>query len=268
MITSFRANLARYRLTPHTGISARVQSLINAMLPAVEDVVAETFFRARMQINPSDLVQRTILLSGAFEPRTVELAMSLLKPGDQFIDAGAHVGLFTLAAGTAGAHVLCIEADPRTFARLCRNICLNDMRNVMPLCTALWSEFGILRMTRPEKLNTGMNRVASTSESNDGFISPSVTLDKVVRDLGITTIKLLKMDIEGAELPVLQSYFDCSPIKPENIIFEYWPEYFPDSIDVVSLLKTNGYEIRDILGKQLTPEIAPPEHNLWACLKS
>lgn len=267
MISHLKANLARYRLTPRSGISGRVQSLINAVLPAIGDVVAETSFRARMQISPSDLVQRTILLAGAFEPQTVALAMSLLKPGDQFLDAGAHVGLFTLAAGATGAHVLCIEADPKTFARLCKNISLNDLKNVTPLCSALWSDSGILRMTRPEKLNTGMNRVASTSESNDGFVSPSITLDRVVQDLEITAIKLLKMDIEGAELPVLQSYFNCNAVKPENIIFEYWPEYFPDSIDVVSLLQNSGYEIRDILGNQLTPEIAPPEHNLWARLQ-
>lgn len=68
-----------------------------------------------------------------FEPETRSFLDTFLRPGDVFLDVGANVGLYAIAAarviGNAG-QVHAFEPCSQTFSRLAENVRLNGLRNV------------------------------------------------------------------------------------------------------------------------------------------
>ena len=124
----------------------------------------------------------------------------LLRRGDLFIDVGANSGSYTLWAADAGAEVIAIEPDTASRHLLLENIALNGYSvEVLPI--ALGPEPGRMLLTSGLGVNyllpdgtDGSSRVPSQEVVVE-------TLDNVIGDL---TAKGVKIDVEGAELLVLQ----------------------------------------------------------------
>jgi FkbM family methyltransferase len=73
---------------------------------------------------------------GLYEIETVRMMERLLKPGDTFIDVGAHVGYFSMiAAALVGEHgsVWALEPDPLNTRSLLDNAALNGAVGLFPL---------------------------------------------------------------------------------------------------------------------------------------
>jgi FkbM family methyltransferase len=65
------------------------------------------------------------------------------KDGDTVVDVGAHIGRYTLISSNCvgkDGKVIAIEANPRVFETLKRNIKLNDFDNVLFLNYAVFSK--------------------------------------------------------------------------------------------------------------------------------
>lgn len=149
----------------------------------------------------ADKTQRTMSL-GLFEPGETRLITELLGPGDTFIDVGAHIGWFsTLAASRVGGNgqVIACEPYPANVTALRQNLELNGARNVRVVEAALGSGPGTLRLASAGD----SGGVTALDWAHDGQVEvPLTTLDDVAADL--TTIKLLKVDVEGWEPDVLR----------------------------------------------------------------
>ena len=118
------------------------------------------------------------------------------REGDTVFDVGAGIGaetlLFSRLVGRSG-RVVSLEAHPRTFERLARLCAANRLANVIPLQVAAADVDGELAISDlPHYLR-------NTVVDNGGIQVPSRRVDTIAQDLGITTIDLLKMNIEGAE---------------------------------------------------------------------
>ncbi|MEV4629612.1 FkbM family methyltransferase [Micromonospora sp. NPDC049523] len=178
------------------------------------------------------------------------------QPGDTIFDIGAGVGgevrLLSRLVGLAG-RVVSIEAHPRTFACLRRTVELNGLSNVTPLKCAVVGDPGPVHLT-DDRVDHISNRL--TGGAGDGIEVAGRTLDEIVASLGVERIDLLKMNIEGAELSVLEKSFQQFAIV-ENLVvschdFLSEPPY-ADGTDrawqrtfapVVELLRAAGYSIR------------------------
>lgn len=152
------------------------------------------------RLDLADRTQRTMYL-GLFEPEETKLVSEILKPGDVFVDVGAHVGWFaTLAAlrvGPAG-HVIACEPYPPNAARLRRNLAENACGNVEVVSDALGDSGGTLRLAGGDS-----GSVTAVDWGQSGHVSvPMSTLDAVAAGMG--EIALLKMDVEGWEPHVLR----------------------------------------------------------------
>ncbi len=118
------------------------------------------------------------------------------------VDAGAHAGLFSLRAAVSAQQVVALEPHPEMEALLRLNVTHNASKNIQVLPKALWvDEAGV-------ELVEGSHSAASSVFGNGDrrFRVGSLTLDSVVASVGY--VDLLKLDIEGAEFPVL---CECQP---------------------------------------------------------
>jgi FkbM family methyltransferase len=137
---------------------------------------------------------------GLHESNEMGFALHFLRPGDLFGDIGANVGSYTiLAAAGVGANVISVEAYPPTFARLERNVAFNRVEaRVDAHCTAVSAEPGTLRFSSGLD---AMNHVMRPDEKGESVEVPVVRLDAIIAG---RKPKLLKIDVEGHELPVLR----------------------------------------------------------------
>jgi FkbM family methyltransferase len=125
------------------------------------------------------------------------------------VDAGAYTGLSTafFAHRFPDAKIIAIEPGRESFDLLVQNTAA--FPNVQPLRAALWTESGTVSLSDPGDGAWGI-RVTESTGSGPGPTSGSgpaagadpvraVTVADVMREFGLGTIDLLKVDIEGSE---------------------------------------------------------------------
>lgn len=149
---------------------------------------------------------------GMFELEESVFLKQVVGPGMQVIDVGANVGwytaLFFQRIGPQGK-LLSIEPDPTNFARLEAYHALQGSPSHFHLLqTAVAEREGHL----PLYLNadSGANTIVPALGETYGKLSrgvvdvPMTTLDLLVEKYGFSTIDFLKIDVERAEMLVLQ----------------------------------------------------------------
>lgn len=116
-------------------------------------------------------------------------------PAGTVIDAGAHVGLFSLIAAQYARKVIAVEASPINHRIIELNAELNQLDNVTVLHRALWKE------EREMSFDASWHSTGGHLSDSGSVSVRSVTLDSLIEEHG--AIDLLKLDIERAELGVL-----------------------------------------------------------------
>lgn len=153
-------------------------------------------------------LEEALYYCGTYEAGTLWVLQQCLRPGDVFIDVGANIGLMSLVAARAvGArgHVYACEPDPGTYAILKQNIEINQLRNLSTFPIALGASAATLALHRTIDRNRGSASLAAPGEAGDGgTLVPVKTLDEFCREHAISNVRMLKIDVEGWELPVLQ----------------------------------------------------------------
>jgi FkbM family methyltransferase len=134
------------------------------------------------------------------------------KDGGIVVDVGAHYGRYTLIAakriGPKGK-VIAIEADPKNFDMLNKNIKLNELsENVITLNYAASSNKSKVKLSIPEMKSghTIYSSIITSRASTEKFIEVNAnTLDNILYENGILVeVNWIKIDVEGAELEVLK----------------------------------------------------------------
>jgi FkbM family methyltransferase len=155
-----------------------------------------------------------------YETATTNVLTATLKPGDTFIDVGAHVGFFSLiAAALVGPQGRVIAFEPNTdnFASLQRNVALNGFENVTCMHAAVGDHEGDVEFF--ENLdndgghalwNPGLHPFNEMSKlRRQSRRVPMTTLDSALSALGVIVIKAVKIDTEGAEVQVIKGGARC-----------------------------------------------------------
>ena len=141
--------------------------------------------------------------------------LSLLRPGDVVLDCGANVGDVCQPLAETGATVHAFEPDPFAYGKLEKRVA--DMPNVILHNAAVGTSSGTIQLMRAANFaeNPKGASVKSTivkggrniDEQDGAMIDvPLLSLPDLIGDLVKKhgRIALLKMDIEGAELDVLE----------------------------------------------------------------
>jgi len=177
-----------------------------------------------------DFVGWELLTKGNFEPESLKLCMDIMRErGGLFADIGAHHGLFSATMSSlANVKVVSFEPNPASFLRLLANIRANDRDNVTLVHAPLGRpENGLLPWKHSGATGgtTAWSHAARRDEAPDYWLAAASFKDALLAT-GLGTPTLVKMDVEGAELSVLQG-FDFESVRPVCFLIEaqpHWPE--------------------------------------------
>jgi len=241
-------------LAAAAGIVKRLPRGRYRAMDALSRAVSVPAFAARFPRSDSSLVfecdlrnslAREVYFTGQYEPQETALIEALVKPGQTFVDVGAHWGYFSLIAsqrvGAAG-RVISIEADPRLYRTLSRNVRANALAQIEPVHVAAAAEAGVLRMSgySEQEENWGVSRLLGSAHRGDSpnvFDVPTASIDALLDRRGIATVDVLKMDIEGAEALALRGMeAGLRAGRYRMMVIELHPAALPDFGTSVALL--------------------------------
>jgi FkbM family methyltransferase len=166
-----------------------------------------------------------------------------LAPEGICFDVGAHIGIWTvpLALGYPRAQVHSFEGSPSTFITLQNNIARNRITNVTLVQAAACNRSGTVSFQMPGGSIWG--RIASTGNSRGRYNQaekvdvPALELAEYCRSKHINCIEFCKVDVEGAEVEVLEG---LAPMLKSHNVKNIWIE-----IDDVNL-SDFGYSVSEL----------------------
>ena len=214
-----------------------------------------------------------------YEPHVLDWLAASIKPGDCVLDIGANMGLLSLLmaklCGSAGS-VYAFEPSPALCGRIeyhKRKNRLHQLR-VQPLAVSdkhgETISFYLLGDGKDSR-----NSLVFSGEKADNFDQPlyasrkeihvqTATVDAFCNENGCKPT-LLKIDVEGAELLVLRGALHIlAELKPRIVlaVHPWWLPAGQTTADIVSLLQSLGYVIKDLSGQ----EVEVLEYGEYLCL--
>lgn len=210
-------------------------------------------------LDPASNFGSRLLAEKTYEGDVTEVLLSLLRPGDVFLDIGANEGWFSVRAaervGAAGK-VIPIEPQARLWPVIIRNFQLNRLHNYRLVPYAVGSTEGFIDINVYPSMNTGASSLVSQGRTRAMRRQKAgiLPLARIAQIHGISGARLAKIDVEGFELEVLKSAGDLLG-KIENIFVELHPQQLQalgqSPEDVERLLEAKGYRKRQVSGIDL-----------------
>ena len=167
--------------------------------------------------------------------RRFDAAVAKLQPGDVCIDCGANVGLITSRLAATGATVHAFEPDPDVYRVLETSV--GRLANVVLHKAAVGVSAGQLALFRGavDPKSSDSVSVGSTLMSSKKNVTSAETVLVDVIDFGAVIaefpqrISLVKIDIEGAEVDVMNSLLDRGlHVKIGDIFVETHEKQIPE----------------------------------------
>jgi FkbM family methyltransferase len=229
-----------------------VISLIQALNERIDTLARGPFFRAggsialgredlvvapyvggtHFLVRQRDLIGGQVANGGEWEPHVRAVIERAALPEGVAVDAGAYIGLHTVAMSRCFGTVHAFEPQRDIFHVLCGNLALNGCTNVVTHNLALYDHAGPMRLAPPERqeiplpLREGKpdysrisNAAALTFEpvGNEAGEVHAIPLD----ELALEKVTLVKVDTQGADLRVLQGAADTIRRCRPTVLFEW-----------------------------------------------
>jgi FkbM family methyltransferase len=210
------------------GLSERSDILLSrTVIPLGAEILARTPYGWLLApASDSKLAAMLFEGGGVLESGTTRVLNGLLREGDTVLDIGANLGLMTLPAarkvGELG-RVIAVEPTPRLVGLLRRTLALNDVddRVVVHACAAGARPDRQTFHIAPVCGHSSLLPLADVSERIEVDIRP---LDALVP--AGTRVDLVKIDVEGFELPAWQGMPRILAENPDlAAIVEFGPEH-------------------------------------------
>jgi len=192
-------------------------------------------------------IGRALDVYGEAHQLEIDFLEKLINKGDVVIDVGANIGVITIPlakkVGTEG-YVLALEAHSMLFNALCGNIALNNLTQVQVFNRAAADKSGSMfyfpHFDFSVAGNFGNMRLAGLLNAKDenGKVYDNPVTAIAVDDLGISSPKLIKIDVEGMEPVVLNGL--RKTIKRSKPIL--YVEFTQNWKYIIDYLKSVDYE--------------------------
>jgi FkbM family methyltransferase len=194
--------------------------------------------------DPGDYVSKLLLRDEIYEAPETDLVTRLVREGDTCIDAGCHIGyyscLFAKLVGDKG-HVYSFDANPLACLNTRRNLSLNGFSCADVIHAALADTEDKLSFHISTDDQTGLSSLGPIPTSKESIFVPCLRLETFMNARKIDTVRLLKIDVEGAEEILLRG---LGPFLSMRVIDYILVECFDERL---KLLDTSTDRIANIL---------------------
>jgi len=177
----------------------------------------------------SEPIALHLAIDQTYEPETLELILRHLRSGDVFVDVGANIGVFTLPGSRRvgpNGRVIAAEASKDIYAYLQRNVEANGANQVTVLNCAICNSTGSVPFYPAPKEKFGMGSLGEQFGAKPVDV-PARTLDKVLEEVAVEHVAVIKVDVEGFEVSVFRGAEKLLRGKePPLVVFEFcdWAE--------------------------------------------
>jgi len=204
-------------------------------------------------LNPNDPVVSGALTLRVYERTETQFFKSVCKPGMTFVDVGANIGLYTALAlpriGSTG-RVVALEPDRESFEYLRKTVIANHAHNVTCVRKGAADYSGVMQLFISEN-NRGDNRLYDNELSTGSYDVDVTPLDLLLKELGITTVDLVKIDVQGFEGRVLRGMRETIARSPNlTILMEFWPHGLqcaqPNPAELLTDLEDMGLVVSEL----------------------
>lgn len=190
-------------------------------------------------------------LDDGWERRERDLLDEVVRPGTVFVDVGAHWGIHTLHAATAGAVVVAIEPDPLNRWMLAGWLAVNRLSDRVKVVDAAMSDHAGTAYLRR---NTSMGHVLVPDPPDPDAVYDRgpFTGQRVFASIRILRLDdlplpvdgpvVLKIDVEGGERAVLQGAETL--LASGRVTHAIWE--INDAFDAIDSL-LSGYGFRSVV---------------------
>ena len=167
-----------------------------------------SFEGINMKLDISDAVEHFTYYS--FDEPALQALYKFVTPGMTIIDIGANIGATTLnmakRVGVSGK-VFSFEPSPYNYQKALENIRLNNFLNIKLINQGLGNKKATACLYNVNLNNRGMQRLLDNDSDINAYDKTEVTIDTLDRSMQLFEIpspSLIKIDVEGYELKVLQ----------------------------------------------------------------
>lgn len=217
----------------------------------VENILLPWGVTIKICPNSNEVVGRSLWLMGIYDLIVTEVLWRLIESGETVIDVGASLGYMTNIMAKKVGHtgnVLCFEPNPEVYKELSENV-INWQQNIG------WNQINTQQIALSNKSGVGLLSVPTTNREEAALVAAQDTqcqeniaetytvtltrLDELLKNRD--NIGLMKIDVEGHELEVLQGAIELI-IKQQirDIIYEDHNGY---PTPVSQFLEQHGYTI-------------------------
>jgi FkbM family methyltransferase len=190
-----------------------------------------------------------------WDARELKFLRRFLRPEMTFIDIGAHQGLYSVLAGRVmegQGTIVAFEPTVRDRRRMALHLRLNGVRGVHLEPFAVSNKTGTATFyvptSRTETVASLRPPLLARTRLREVTI-PTTTLDEYCAQRNITGIDIVKVDVEGAEMELMDG--------ASRILQDERPIWIVEAMDVVT--RPWGYPARDILRR-----LAAHEYSIFA----
>lgn len=256
---SYASQLILKKISPNYGLNpARVRALprfsffgfivrdgMRALIDRLCTIIGNRFTR-RSQLDAAHLAPFSLYF---LDPQKIS--------GDSIVysfGVGKNIDFDRAVSSQYGCHVFLFDPTPPAL-RFMQTCDLGQHMTFMPV--GLWTETKKMKFYL-DRNSAGSGNLSITNlfQTDDFVEADSMTLPDIMRQLGHDHVDILKVDIEGAGMPVLQALLR-SNIRPTQMVAELEPPkriygatlreiiaFFKSKKALFDALEDNGYRIR------------------------
>ena len=203
-------------------VDFRGKGRLRQVLPVPDEGVVEAGFPGgmRLRLDLRESLQRDFLF-GLYDRVELRLVREWLRHGGDFVDVGAHIGMYSVAAALAlgsRGRVLAFEPNPAARAQLEANLALNGCANVVVSAAAASDAVGETVLHVPVTPDPSFSSLeGGRFAEGEPVRVETTTVDRAVREHGLRPA-VVKIDVEGGELGVVAGMEETLERRPAVLV--------------------------------------------------
>lgn len=213
-------------------------------------IIQTDFLGCKMLVRPQEDVGRNMAL-GEFETDDLQHFIGAVHPGDIVYDIGANVGAYCvpIAKAIGGARVFAFEPIELNAALIRVSLLVNRLHNVELNRMCVSDVSGTVQFSLAEDSAYSSMLDTGRKVEVEKLSCPAVSLDDFCADASHPPPNVMKIDVEGAELKVLEGaarLFEAEERRPKLVLIELYDQNlnaFGTSIDQI-LRRMTGWGYR------------------------